>query len=80
MHFEHFGLTDLSEIQIIYFRKRQKVEFKVRTQNLRQADGDKNFLTKSYVKLDRLISVQIQASHFWDEFYNAVATISRSKS
>ena len=47
MHFEHFGLTDLSELQIIYFRKRQKVEFKVRTQNLRQADGDKNFLTKS---------------------------------
>ena len=47
MHFEHFGLTDLSRIQIIYFRKRQKVEFKVRTQNLRQADDDKNFFTKS---------------------------------
>ena len=47
MHFEHFGLTDLSRIQIIYFRKRQKVEFKVRTQNLRQGDVDKNFLTKS---------------------------------
>ena len=47
MHFEHFGLTDLSRIQIIYFRKRQKVEFKVRTQNLRQGDVDENFLTKS---------------------------------
>ena len=47
MHFEHFGLTDLSEIQIIYFRKRQKVEFKVRTQNLRQAVVDKNFFAKS---------------------------------
>ena len=47
MHFEHFGLTDLSRIQIIYFRKRQKVEFKVRTQNLRQADVDENFFTKS---------------------------------
>ena len=47
MHFEHFGLTDLSRIQIIYFRKRQKVEFKVRTQNLRQADVHKNFFTKS---------------------------------
>ena len=47
MHFEHFRLTDLSRIQIIYFRKRQKVEFKVRTRNLRQADDDKNFFTKS---------------------------------
>ena len=47
MHFEHFGLTDLSRIQIIYFRKRQKVEFKVRTHNLRQADVHNNFFTKS---------------------------------
>ena len=47
MHFEHFGLTDLSRIQIIYFRKRQKVEFKVRTQNLRQEDVGENFSTKS---------------------------------
>ena len=55
MHFEHFGLTDLSRIQIIYFRKRQKVEFKVPTQNLRQEDVGENFSTKSLRQIVPLI-------------------------
>ena len=70
MHFEHFGLTDLSRIQIIYFRKRQKVEFKVRTQNLRQADVDENFFTKSLRQIGRTVLVQIQSKHFWAKFSN----------
>ena len=64
MHFEHFVLTDLSRIQIIYFRKNQKVDFKVRTLNLRQAVVDKNFTS------NRIVLVQIQSNHFWAKLSN----------